>query len=99
MFFLAGVYFLALSKQRWERLVGKLVSISDIEMSTTSFITIKVVGAILLGVSLFCIYRFFIYDPNAQLEHEFMQSARYHFEFSNLGHTGLDYFQSKKLPA
>jgi len=76
LFFVGGIYLLTLSKERWERFVGSLISVREMEMSTGSLVFIKTVGVILLVLSLFCIYRFFVYDPDAQYEQGSIEPAQ-----------------------
>lgn len=55
-----GIYILVFSKHKWNDLVGKLLSIRDLEMSTASFIFIKVVAVFSLAFGLAAGYYFFI---------------------------------------
>lgn len=75
--FIAGGYLMVLTKERWERFMGRLISVSEMEMSMASFVVLKVIGLGLLGLSIFLIYRFFIYDPSAHMEQAWLAAVGY----------------------
>lgn len=55
-----GIYMMAVSKQQWEDLLGKCVSIRDLEISKTSMVVVRVIGAFFLIVGFSGTYYLFM---------------------------------------
>ena len=77
LFFVGGVYLLMLSRERLEAFFCNLIAVRDMEVPTASLVFIKIMGVVMIALSLFCVYRFFIYDPDAQFQEALIESAHY----------------------
>jgi hypothetical protein len=58
--FLIGLYFLLVSKEKWEGLLEKLTATKDVEVSGSTMVGLKLFGIVLLLLDGGVVYAFFL---------------------------------------
>lgn len=57
--FLVGLYFVLVSKEKWEGVLGKLTSTKDVEVSNSTMVVLRVFGIVVVLIDAALVYAFF----------------------------------------
>lgn len=58
---LAGFALLTTSNSKWERFIGKLMNIRDLEITPNTLLPIRISGVIVIGLSIWLLLVFFVF--------------------------------------
>ncbi|WOO42157.1 hypothetical protein [Rubellicoccus peritrichatus] len=56
---IAGIALIAISHDKWEHIIGKLVGVSDLEISSGAMVVRRIIGAVFILLALWLTYTLF----------------------------------------